>query len=235
MKMIRINKVVCNSFFTKKIIDKEYGVNSLVIYPPVNTKSLKPKRKDNLILYVGRFSQILQSKNQDILIKIFKKMYDSTFKDWKLVLAGGVEVGVGNYIDKLKKLVANYPVEIFESPSHQDLLDLYGKAKIFWSAAGYGVNENKYPEKVEHFGITVVEAMAAGAVPVVYNAGGYKEIVEDGKNGYLWDNTNTLMRKTKEIIKTRMKFSTNAIETSKKYSLEEFEKNITGVLLKSLH
>ncbi|MCX6704821.1 MAG: hypothetical protein NT162_00575, partial [Candidatus Woesebacteria bacterium] len=60
MKFFRINKIVCNSLFTKRIIDREYGVESLVIHPPVDTLSIKPKRKEKIILFVGRFSQILQ-------------------------------------------------------------------------------------------------------------------------------------------------------------------------------
>lgn len=230
MKMIRINKVVCNSLFTKKIIDKEYGVDSIVVYPPVDTDSIKPKHKENLILYVGRFSQILQSKHQDILIKAFKKMCDEGLTDWKLVLAGGVEVGVGDFVDKLRKLGEGYPVEIVESPDYKSLKDLYGKAKIFWSAAGFGNNENVNPEKVEHFGITVVEAMAGGAIPVIYNAGGYREIVTDGENGFLWDNTHGLTVKTKKAILNRNKIAIKAIESSKKYNYATFETDFKKLL-----
>ena len=102
MKLFRINHVICNSHFTKKFIDDEYGVNSLVVYPPVDTMAIKSKRKENIILYVGRFSQLTQKKRQDILIQVFKKLYDGGTTDWKLVLAGGVEVGKDDYFNKLK-------------------------------------------------------------------------------------------------------------------------------------
>lgn len=36
LKFINIDKVIVNSFFTKKVIDKEFGVESLVVYPPVD-------------------------------------------------------------------------------------------------------------------------------------------------------------------------------------------------------
>src|SRR3989344_233683 len=32
MKLFRVDKIVCNSQFTKKFIDREYGVESIVIY-----------------------------------------------------------------------------------------------------------------------------------------------------------------------------------------------------------
>ena len=191
MKLYRINRIVCNSRLTKKHIDKAYGVKSVVIY--------KPKRKEKLIVAVGRFSQLTQSKRQDVLIRAFKKFYDTGYDDWRLVLAGGVEVGVDKYINKLKKTSRGYPIDIIESPPFRKIVSLYGKAKVFWSASGYGVDEEIEPMKLEHFGITVVEAMAAGAVPIVYDAGGHREIIKDGISGYLWKDIRQLITNSKKI------------------------------------
>jgi glycosyltransferase involved in cell wall biosynthesis len=235
MKLFRVNKIVCNSAFTKKIIDKEYGVQGIVIYPPVDSIGIKPKRKENLILFVGRFSQILQTKGQDILIKTFKKMCDQGLKDWRLVLAGGVEVGVGNYVESLHDLAQGYPVEIIKSPDLKTLKDLYGTAKIFWSASGFGENEDKNPEKVEHFGITIVEAMAGGAVPVIYNSGGHKEIVTNEQNGYLWDSIRDLIKKTLDLTtdsKLLHKLAGNVTKSIDKYSEALFESNIVSYVLR---
>jgi glycosyltransferase involved in cell wall biosynthesis len=113
-----------------------------------------------------------------------------------------------------------------ESPDFRTLKDLYGRAKIFWSASGFGVNETKNPEKVEHFGITVVEAMSAGAVPVVYNAGGHKEIIKNGENGFLWNNIHELIKKTLETIPVKRLIAKNAVESAKNYSYANFENNI---------
>lgn len=233
MKLFRVNKIICNSNFTKRIIDREYGVNSVVIYPPVDTISIKSKRKEDLILYVGRFSKILQSKSQDVLIKAFKKMCDEGLINWRLTLTGGVEIGVGDYVKRLFKLAEGYPVEIIESPDYKTLRDLYGKARIFWSASGFGENENKNPEKVEHFGITVVEAMAAGEVPVVYNAGGHKEIITDGKNGFLWNNVGNLVSRTKSIISDKKGWRQLSLQTQKdslNFSLERFNKEVLDLI-----
>lgn len=233
MKLFRVNKIICNSNFTKRVIDREYGVNSVVIYPPVDTISIKPKRKEDLILYVGRFSKILQSKSQDVLIKAFKKMCDGGLVGWRLVLAGGVEIGVGDYVKKLFELAEEYPVEIIESPGYKTLRDLYGKARIFWSASGFGENENKNPEKVEHFGITVVEAMAGGVVPIVYNAGGHKEIVKEGMNGFLWSSVGNLVSRTKNIISDKKlwrQLSLQAQKDSLDFSLDRFNKEVWDLI-----
>ncbi len=232
MKLFRINKIICNSLFTKKIIDKEYGVSSIVVYPPVPVNEIKSKRKENLILYVGRFSQAMQSKRQDILIKAFKKLFDAGI-DWKLVLAGGGGLGVGDYLDKLKKEAEGYPIAIIESPDFEILKELYGKSKIFWSASGYEEDEDKFPEKVEHFGITVVEAMAGGCVPVVYNAGGHKETVREGVNGFLWIKISSLVSKTKELIsdtKTWRRLSIQSRKDALVFLTNRFEEEVLSLI-----
>jgi len=233
MKLFRIGKIVCNSGFTKKIIDNEYGVDSTVIYPPVDTTSIKPKRKENIILYVGRFSELLQNKNQDILIRNFKKLVNRGTTDWKLILIGGAEVGAGNYLDKLRKMAKGYPIEIIQSPSFDDLKELYGKAKIFWSASGFGADENKNPQNVEHFGITGVEAMAAGVVPVIYNAGGHKEIITINKDGFLWNKESELLRLSKILLDNKSilrSISRQAIQRSSRFSYQKFESGVNEVL-----
>ena len=45
MKLFRIDNIVCNSAFTKNVIDREYGVESVVLYPPVSVSDFKSKRK----------------------------------------------------------------------------------------------------------------------------------------------------------------------------------------------
>lgn len=233
MKFFRIEKVICNSYFTKKVIDKEYGVNSTVIYPPVDVASMKPKRKENKILYVGRFSQLVQAKRQDVLIKAFKKFIKKGHDDWELVLVGGTEVGVGNYLKRLEKLAKGLPVTFVKSPPFKKVKELYGVSKLFWSAAGYKIDEKKEPEKVEHFGIILVEAMAAKCVPLAYGAGGHKEIIDNGETGFLWVKERELIDKTEELIKNKgllKEMSQKAHEASKVYEYPRFEAEVLNLL-----
>ena len=127
-------------------------------------------------------------------------------------------------VNKLEKKAENYPIEIFVDISHKQLEAEYSKAKIFWHAAGYEVNQEKNPELVEHFGIATAEAMASGCVPIVINKGGQPEIVQDDRNGFLWDTIEQLKKNTLEIVeneKTLEKLSKNAQKTSKQFSKEE--------------
>ena len=233
MKLFRIKKVVCNSNFTKNVIDKEFGINSDVIYPPCDVAKIKPKRKENIILSVGRFSQLMQSKHQDVLIDIFIKLCRKGLKDWKLVMAGGSEVGSEDLLEGLKSKSLGFPIEFIENADHKTIVNLYGISKIFWSASGYGESEVKKPEKVEHFGISIVESMAGACVPLAFNAGGYKEIINNSENGFLWEDTKELVKITKLLIadnKLLRRTSKEAVLRSKSFSYESFKRSVEKIL-----
>lgn len=228
LKLLKISSIVCNSRFTKSFIDKEYGVKSVVIYPPVLIEEFRPTKKENIILSVGRFSQLQQSKRQDVLIDVFKKV-SNKLRGWKLILIGGSDVGGDEFAQYLRQQAREYPIEILENLPFSEIRKFYARAKIFWSAAGYGIDENKEPEKVEHFGITVVEALAAGCVPIVQGKGGHKEIVEERTNGFLWEEKDELLEKTIKLAEDdniRRKLSKVGRENAKKFSQKRFEKEI---------
>ena len=121
-----------------------------------------------------------------------------------------------------------YPITIIENAAFREIVKLYSKAKIFWSAAGYGVDEKSTPEKMEHFGISVVEAMASGAVPIIYDGGGHGEIIETGKTGYTWRKEKELLTTTLELTENKKRLgelAMHSIEASQKYSYERFKKD----------
>jgi glycosyltransferase involved in cell wall biosynthesis len=203
LKLKNVRRIICNSQFTKSFIDRKFAVESHVIYPPVQKIPTEERKKEKLILTVGRFSLLPNGtdyKKQVMLIESFKKMVDSGIKDWKLAIVTSSFSGGQNGIDLLQEHGAGYPVEVHANISKDALDDLYGTAAIYWHAAGFGEDLHAHPDWAEHFGIATVEAMSAGCVPVVINAGGQKEIVTDGEDGYLWATEDELLRKTKKLI-----------------------------------
>jgi glycosyltransferase involved in cell wall biosynthesis len=168
----------------------------------------------------------MQAKNHSLLIDEFKKLStQSGLKGWRLVLAGGVGVGTGNFVNQLKNQAQNYPIDILPNPDFQLLKKLYGQAKIFWSASGYGIKPQKEPEKCEHFGITIVEAMTSGAVPIVVNQGGHPEIVQHRKSGFLFQDLKQLHAYTLNLIhneESLKRLSQAAIQRSQSFSTKKF-------------
>lgn len=242
IKIKRIKNVMCNSYFTKELIDKKFNVKSLVIYPPTYQKKEFPKlqfdNKKNIILNVGRYAKLSDGssfKKQEFLINSFKKMVDNGLVNWQLHLVLSFLEKDKNFTKEIKKLADDYPIKILENISYQDLLKEYSEAKIYWHASGFGEDLYSHPEKAEHFGITTVEAMANGLVPVVINAGGQKEIVEENKSGFLWNNEGQLLSKTLSIIKDAGKLkelAKEATDRSKTFSMDAFCTNIVRAFIK---
>lgn len=236
IKFLFINTIICNSQFTSKVFTKTFNHHNKVLYPPVDVDKFKiSKNKENIILSVGRFDNLLNSKRQDILIKAFSQLISNTSIKWKLVLAGGSKENpqTNQYLKKLLKESHNLPIEIIVNPSFDQLVDLYSKSKIYWHAAGYDVDQNLNPENTEHFGIVVVEAMSAGLIPIVVNKGGLPEIVSHQKNGFLWNSIEELIATTKILINSpdlQSKMSLKAIQTSKFFNKSVFTKNLLNII-----
>lgn len=233
MKFFRIHKVIVNSKFTKEYIDKEFPVKSEVLYPPVDVSKFKKGNKKRNVLYVGRFSQLEQAKRQDTVLTAFLKFYPYIKDEWTLTLAGGSDVGRTDEVDVLKAHAKKQPVEILENPSFSELKKLYSESTFFWSASGYGVNPSKEPNRMEHFGMAPVEAMAAGCIPILFKGGGHLEIVQDGVNGLLWENPKDMIFFTKKLIQDKSlmnSMSQNAIERSKDFSYENFKQNFLSII-----
>lgn len=223
VKWMFIKKVICNSEFTKQFVDKTYGIKSVVLYPAVDLMTRGKKEKS--ILSVGRFFSPSHPKKQEILVKTFKELCDSGLKGWKLTIAGSVFSGSEQDVEQLKKEAKGYPISILTDEPFNKIKDLYAKAIVYWHATGYGEDITINPDRAEHFGITTVEAMSAGAVPIVFAAGGQKEIVDDKVNGYLWENTDQLKDLTLNLIKNdseRSQLATHAVEKAKEFSKEKF-------------
>lgn len=224
VKLKFIQAIICNSKFTKKVIDLAYGVESQVIYPP--SSQIPSLSKNKTILSVGRFDNLMHSKRQDILVNAFKSLNEAS---WQLVIMGGVLHGSKEF-DKLKRQTEGVSnIKLVKNASFKQLLQAYGQASLYWHAAGYGQDLDRFPQRAEHFGIATVEAMSAGAVPLVFAGGGQTEIVKHDYNGYLWHKPEELVSLTKLLLHNPdklAKFSTNASKTSKQFSFDIFKTQI---------
>lgn len=236
LKLSGNTTLVINSAFTARFVTKLYPCPSSVIYPPVDVDKFSPAPKENLILSVGRFDNILNAKRQDVLIDTFKHLVSNhRLSDWKLVLAGGSldDPQKNSYLNLLRQKSAGLSVEFLINPDFSTLTRLYSKSAIFWHAAGFEVNENLQPQNTEHFGITVVEAMASGCVPVVVNAGGLPEIITPGTNGFLWKTIPEASEFTYKLISDpalQEKFRQNALATSSKFSKQVFNQSLSQLI-----
>ncbi len=219
------DKILCNSNFTKQITSKMTEKKVDVLYPPVQTSNIKPRKKQNIIVSVGRFTY---DKKHEVMIKAFKEFYKHQ-KGYELHLIGQFMKDVGiykkSYLRMLEEQIKGYPIWLHMNMPHEDVLRFLEKSRIYWHARGYGETD---PNEYENFGITTVEAMAAGCIPIVINLGAQPEVV--GKGGLIWDNPAELPELTTKAIQGPDRLTQAANAAAKKFSLEIFLKGLNKAL-----
>ncbi len=247
-KKTRINKLklanykfITHSKFTQKHLSNS-EIDSILLYPYLDQEFVLAEpvsfRKEKIILSVGRFFKHLHAKNQDKIIKGFKelKKTDKSFRDYKLILAGGLKQEDMSYFNRLKKIVKNdRSILLKPNVTFHELYDLYKRASFYWHFSGLGVDENTHPEEVEHLGITPLEGMSMGCLTFCVNSGGPKENIQDGKTGFLFVTENELFKKMK-IIMNKPQDQTKIRNNAKEYILDhfaftKFKKNVRELIL----
>jgi glycosyltransferase involved in cell wall biosynthesis len=225
------NKIIVYSFFVKKTVDRLYTKKAEVLYPPIDSTLGRPIAKERIILSVGRFFAGWHNKKQLEMIRAFKQLCDEARLDeahWEYHLVGGVlnDRHSQQYKERCETEAVGYPIFFhFDAPS-ETVNDLYRRSTLFWHATGFDEDENKYPEKMEHFGIVTAEAMSFGCTPIVVGKGGQPEIVRNDVNGLLWATLEELKEGTLKLIndpEKREKLSNEAIETSRQFQTDVFE------------
>jgi len=225
------HKVVVGSYFMKHHVDKSWGVDSCVIYPPVDIGAFDVGEKKNIILSAGRILKGKHDKKYSLLIEAFKKILaKNPGLDWEFHILGIVSADEESkqYYEDLITMAQGYPIFIHKNVPFKELAHAFSTGSIFWHGTGFGEDEIHYPDHFDSFALVVAEAMSSGCVPVVIGKGGPAEIVSNGKNGLLWNTLEELIDCTNTLIfnnDIREKLSRNAILRSKDFSIENFYKN----------
>ena len=219
--------ILANSAFTATWIKRLWDAESEFLYPPVDTECFAPGAKRPLIVSTGRFFVGGHSKRQDVLVEAFRTLVATGVQDWQLHLVGNVGRTPADlaYFAKVQEIAQGLPITFHANADFATLQELSAQASLYWHAAGYGVNELKEPSRLEHFGISVVEAMAAGAVPIAVGKGGVNEIITPGETGILWETPAELVSATQQLIGDpgrRAQLSTAAQERSKAFSQQRY-------------
>ncbi|CAJ0751728.1 10118_t:CDS:10 [Entrophospora sp. SA101] len=159
--------VMVNSTWTKGHIDQLWGINSNIVYPPCDTDSLSKlplDGRERIIVSVAQFrpekDHELQLKSLHCLLRDHQDFREGSGKV-KLVLIGSSrDLADESRIEALKEK-ENVKFEV--NADFNTLVDWLSKAKV-----GLHTMWN------EHFGIGIVEYMAAGIIPIAHNSGGPK-------------------------------------------------------------
>ncbi|MDH7512479.1 MAG: glycosyltransferase family 4 protein [Clostridiales bacterium] len=224
----RYTEIIPSSMYSARWIEKRWNLRPHKhIYPPVDMEPAAfPLKKENIILSVSRFD-VGGNKQQMEMVKVFQGLarnYPRELDGWKLILVGG-STPANPYLERIEDHLhgtAAAKIELQVNIPASELRSAYEKAKIFWHFCGLGQTD---PAKVEHFGMTVAEAMQNGCVPVVFRGGGQTETVEDGVSGFLFTSEREIADITLRLLNNPVEFeemSGRACQRGKKFSREVF-------------
>lgn len=196
---------LANSDFTAGHVLERWGVSATTVHPPCDTGSATAVApRERILISVGRFQapgENIPHKNQHVLIEAFRQLSDLMAEGWALHLVGALSESSADrdYHARLLDLAGDLPIDIVANASHRELTELVARASIYWHAQGFGTDAATHPEAQEHFGISTVEAMASGLVPLVYAAGGPLEVVSDVSAELSWTTIPQLVHRTREL------------------------------------
>lgn len=223
----KFDKVLCVSQTVKEGVEKKYNVkNARVLYNPISREKilkLSNEKIDDIkhsnkfkLISVGRLSK---EKGYDRLLRVVKKLVNEQIGCELLIIGSGKEY------DKLNSYIKNNNLEY--------------NIKI----VGYKENPYKYVKSSdlfvcsslsEGYSLVIAESLVLGIPVVSTKCSGPIEILRNGENGLLVENSEEgLYKGLKEIINSDelyMNYKNRAVKEGTKFGVDNFIKSVEEIL-----
>ena len=215
--------VLANSKYIARLIKILWQGDAIVLNPPVKVRDFEPynrrsfEERDDAVVMIGRISP--EKRIEDVIDAI-------ALTETKPVLrvVGGLiplTLSYKRFLEKRAK-ERGVRVEFYPNASREELIRIATSSKVFVHAT-----------VGEHFGIAVVEGMAAGCPVIVHRSGGpYEDIVDYGRYGLTYNSTEELAEKIDRLMqpKTWKHYHMLSLERAKRYSEEEFARKLLRIV-----
>jgi len=211
-------RVLANSKWTASMVYRAYHIIPDVVYPPVDVelflRASENTEREKMVVTTSRFTV---EKRLESILDVASLMPDYTF-----VLIGSTYRHSKPVLDGLNNKIRGLGlrnVVIETNLPREKQLEYYTRAKYYL-----------HPMFTEHFGISIVEAMASGLVPIVYrDGGGWYDVVSKvhdvlGYNSIL--EAPAIIRKLESKPELYEYLKQRSIEVAKQFSYERFRLGI---------
>lgn len=225
----RADLVMVNSSWTQKHIESLWNKEAHVVYPPCDVESFKSIYSDvayrnshSKSLNIISIAQFRPEKNHQLQIEAFDSFLSKTHAhESKLTLYGGCRdegdrARVADLRELINRLELNSNIDIKIGVPFDELLNGLKEADVA-----------VHTMKNEHFGIVLLECMAAGLITIAHNSGGPKaDIIDDNKSGFLAEDVDdfaeNLARVSEMDEKDRLKIRQKATQKADQFSTQVF-------------
>ncbi len=204
----RVDAYIAISALGRERIRRCYGRDAAVVYPPVETHRFRPGVAGESLLVV---SEIVRHKRVHIALEAARRA------------AVPIRV-VGSGPDHAALAKAYPEAEFLGRADDQQLAELYANARAV------------IVPSVEEFGITAVEAQAAGRPVIAAAAGGALETVLDGETGLLAtpDDVDSFSRAIEDLDALGFD-SVAACSNAERFSVAAFQRQLAAHVTEAIH
>jgi glycosyltransferase involved in cell wall biosynthesis len=228
--LMRNSTVITNSEFSRRAIVNAFGSDNIyVLSPPIDIETFRnvalmangDDETNDIILVISRIAPHKKIENAIKLAKILKD--NNVSKGMKIV--GNLYYYFFDYYSELKQMVLDLGLTdylTFEINASLDkLLSIIRESRVYF-----------HPMIGEHFGMAVLEAMAAGLIPVVPNEGGLTEFVpQEYQFNTIEQAAEIIMHVFTHLPKTeRIKISNDINKFSNSHYIEGFQTILNELL-----
>jgi len=171
--------ILGNSMYTVQAIREKMGASANLLYPPISREFFAYEEgvaRSNTVVSVARISP-------EKGLTIIPQIASLTNKDVQFIIIGikGSSEEFARIVELSQKYKVANRVKIMTNVSRSYLVNVLRKSKILF-----------HPTIGEHFGVSIVEAMACGCISIVHNSGGPMEFVP---KQYRFDNVSEAAEK----------------------------------------
>jgi glycosyltransferase involved in cell wall biosynthesis len=207
--------LISNSKYVQNSIEKTYGKKSSILYPPLDLSEFNENlTKKKSLITISRFSA---EKNLEFVIDVMKNLSNNS------IIIGNTKTKSNKiYYDlldsKIKKMNSSNIVLLKNIP-RKDLIMHLLESKVYFHASP------------ETFGLTIVESIAAGCIPIVPNNSAHLETVPFSELRYEPNDINDAQEKIKHAISGDFDHLLIPLQNLiQKYDKEQFKKSFISII-----
>ena len=196
----RVDSYVANSRLTQERIKAFYGRDAPIIHPPVETHRFSPGQPGEALLVV---SELVAHKRVHVALAAARRARAPI----RVVGSGPEHAALSEAFPE---------AEFLGRTSDEDLVELYASARAV------------IVPSMEEFGITAVEAQAAGRPVVAAGSGGALETVLEGRTGSLarLDDVESFARAIESVEQLELD-PADAVENAARFSVASFHQRLS--------